>query len=170
MIRLMLLVAALSMGGLVQDCDFDIENIDQFVINWSVNVTNQGNEPAAVTVQVQDKTRSATLKVGESLKVVSFKPGVWHVTIIGSTSRKAVLTERYQKMVKQLEGLDKKSAAYTDLDDDLDDVDEALEKVQDLPNTATCAGRMEHKGGDELEVSATQPGTRATDTYWSCGG
>ena len=52
-----LVVAALT----ANECDISLGDLDQFVINYRLQVTNFGNEDAAVSISIQDKMRSATL-------------------------------------------------------------------------------------------------------------
>ena len=167
MIRLLLVIGALSSSILMKGCDIDLGDLDQYVINWKVTVTNVGPEAAAVTVQVHDRTRSATLKPGEVIDVVSFRPGVWHVTIIGASTRKQLLEARYAALAHQLDALPyKNSKAWDRLDDDLDDIEDELRNASSFPNVGTCAGRMDDKGGDTLAISASlRSGVTAR---WSC--
>ena len=167
MFRAAILALVLAMPFVMSECD--VGDFDNLVISYNVSVVNLGTEPAAITVTIADKLQSATVAPGQRMDVRGFRPGVWHVTIIGASTRKAALKNRYEKFKSELDAMAARGGGIPErLDDDLDDLDDALEKAQDLPNRGTCAGRMDDPGGDTLEVRAEQSGTHIADVSWSC--
>jgi hypothetical protein len=173
MFRLSFFVLLIGTALFAKDCDFSLGDLDQFVINYKVSVSNFGNEPAAVTVSIQDKQRSATLDPGDKIEVTSFKGGVWHISVVGSKTRKATLQDRYTRIRANLDAA-LQGHADTDLLNqygaDLRELRKALETVGDGPDAGTCAGRMNDPGGDTLGIAVTNTSVRSAAVTWHCVG
>jgi hypothetical protein len=169
--RTLFLAMAVLMSVLVAECGISLGDLDQFVINYNVTVTNDADQPATVTVKIADKSRSTTLEKGKSVEVISFKPGPWSVSIEGSAGRIAALHQAFVSTKLRLDGLkDKNSKVYDALDNDLDDIEDAIGKgTNDAIGAGRCQGRMDDRAGDLLSIHATNNNATHPDTVrWSC--
>lgn len=150
------LTVAAAVAILVGACGgISLGELDQFAINYKVTVTNRAvGGVAAVTIQIHDKLRSATLKPGESLDVISLKGGVWHVTVLGTQQRKDVLRSVYVGLVKDLDALGPDSVVRAITISQIESVEKGIANVTGAAANATCAGKASDPSGNTVTVGA----------------
>jgi hypothetical protein len=167
-VRTLIVGAALVLSVLVEQCGISLGDIDQFAINYKASVVNHNKLPTAVTIQVGDTSRSATLSRGQSVEVVSFKPGRWSVTIVDSEGRKAVLKDKIDAFRRELDALDPHSRSYDELADDIDDLEESLADVGNTIPGGSCGGEMTDPTGDEVSVNVEMAEDPTAGVRWQC--
>ena len=168
--RGLLLVAML--GALVAGCGgIGLDELDQFAINWSVQVYNNTRETAAVTVEVADTKQSFELAGGENETVRSFKPGPWSVTISDPKDRRAYLVQKLANLNGALNAAQSDSWRFvpitstSQLQSDIAEVRAALAGMDAGGITVgSCNGQIKDPTGDDLAVFTVRANGR-----WGCG-
>ena len=148
------LAAAAIIAVLVGACGgISLGDLDQFALNWKVKVTNRAvGGIAAVTLQIHDQTRSATLKPGESLEVIALKGGVWHLTVLGTQQRKDVLRSVYVGLVRELDALAPDDQLHEIVASEVASLEKGIASVTGAAANATCAGKADDPGGDLVKL------------------
>jgi hypothetical protein len=102
MFRATFLVFLLSMVITAKDCDINLGNLDEFVVNYQVTVINSSAEPAAVWIAGNGVKRFGTLKQGGEMGVTAFQPGSVLVSVSPATDYLADLKLRREAVTARL--------------------------------------------------------------------
>jgi hypothetical protein len=132
----------LATSLIAAECDFDLGDLNQYVVSYDVRVTNSSPVSAAVvTVRMKGVARSATLFKGKSLAVTGFSGGDYAVTV-GHLGLRLVQLKGHRDVLKVLIDTADSPGNVAALQAQLKAMMEAIATIESGVGGATCKGKV----------------------------
>ena len=156
-----LLLGFMLLTALMADkCDFNLGELNKFVVTYELKVVNSSPVAlAAVTVRMKGVARSATLGKGKSLDVLAFGGGDYTISVSDIGLRLKQLKD-HRDLLRLLIDTAIDPAHAAELQPQLKATMDAIAKVEASTGT-TCSGTVK-PGGSATVVLSEQAGS------WSC--
>src|SRR4051794_36060014 len=103
MLKATFLAFLIAMAITANDCDIDLGNLDEYVVNYQTTVTNTAAEPAMVLILMRGVRRVATLASGQSVVVTGFTPGTMIISVKPALDVVKALKEKRAEIEKRLD-------------------------------------------------------------------
>jgi hypothetical protein len=142
-------------AAIVAGCgDITLGNLDQYVINWKIDVQDFGSDPATITVTIHDNVQSQTVPAQGSMSVTGFTGGAWSISIVDATKRRAFLEN---ELAQDLAAIAKPGVSSSYLRETIPKIKVAIVSAGDsVVGSGACRGFMNDPTGDSLHVVAAQ--------------
>src|SRR4051794_32789184 len=103
MFRTTFLVFLIGLAITANDCGVSLENLDEFVVNYEVTVTNTSDEPVSASLLMPDIKRTQTLAPGAAFTATGFKSGGGLVSVRPARDIVAELKAQRDEVAKLLD-------------------------------------------------------------------
>jgi hypothetical protein len=150
-----------------KSCGIDLGNIDDFVIQYDIVVTNDASEDALISVIGRDIQAQAIVKPGASVTATSYQGGLLIVWASSAVDRVAALKQQKSDLQAQV-ALGPQNPNFTFAWSQLQLVVQQLRAQTEENHTGSCSTNLkpdEHGKGGEYDFTAVEP-----STFWSIQG
>ena len=144
------------MSVLVQECDFSLGDLDEYVIRYTVRVTNSEKAAVVAAVTLGDVRRTATLKPGGTIFVSGFKGGSFAVWAVETGERRKALAARREELYAKRAKLANdpaRLAEYQELSSELSAIHVLDRDLERNPTGGFCGGEL--KSPERLAATVT---------------
>ena len=164
MSRWLVPVLAVFLAVTAQECDFDLGELNQYVVTYDLRVTNSSpTSLAVVTVKMKGTSRSATLAKGRTLAVTGFAGGDYTITVGHIGLRLKQLEQRRQLALMFIDSwkIMNDPVKVAEYQAQVQGLTEAIKVIDAGTSGATCKGKI--KADKSVTVVVSEQAGK-----WSC--